>query len=78
MQQREFSEWHRQSVSTTYGSDRVHAEDCDGREEHGKARIEQATSYVRIAGDFDDSQRNASLREPNDACFTRRWLAGSG
>ena len=35
----------------------MHAEDCRSCEEPREGKIDQITSRVRIAGDFDDAQR---------------------
>ena len=45
------------SVTATYEHGRVHAEDCRSCEEPREGKIDQITSRVRIAGDFDDAQR---------------------
>jgi uncharacterized OsmC-like protein len=45
------------SVSATYEHGRVHAEDCRSCEEPRAGKIDQITSRVRIAGEFDDAQR---------------------
>lgn len=46
-----------ESVSTTYGFSRIHADDCKDCDILDKGFIEKITSNVHIEGDFDEAQR---------------------
>jgi putative redox protein len=62
------------SVETSYEFRRVHAEDCEGCEEATGGKVEQVTSHVRIAGDFDDAQRKR-LAQVAQRCPVHKTLA---
>lgn len=62
------------SVTTSYEFRRIHAEDCEGCEDAKGGRIEQVTSYVRIAGDFDEAQRKR-LTQIAGRCPVHKTLA---
>jgi len=50
------------SITATYEHGRIHAEDCEECEEPRKGFLDQITSRVRIAGDFDDATRERLAR----------------
>jgi len=63
------------SVSARYEFKRVHADDdCDGCENDRGGRVEQVTSFIRIAGDLDDSQRQR-LTQIAQRCPVHKSLA---
>jgi putative redox protein len=45
------------SVSASYEYSRVHAEDCEECENPKRGFIDHVSSRIRIAGEFDDAQR---------------------
>jgi putative redox protein len=62
------------SVTATYEFDRIHAKDCEDCEEPRKGLIEQISSHVRIAGDFDEAQRKR-LAQIVERCPVHKTLA---
>jgi len=50
------------SITATYEHGRIHAEDCEECEDPRKGFLDQITSRVRIAGDFDDATRERLAR----------------
>jgi uncharacterized OsmC-like protein len=62
------------SVTATYEHGRIHADDCRDCEEGTKGLIDQITSRIRIAGDFDDAQRKR-LSQIVGRCPVHKTLA---
>ncbi len=63
-----------QSVSASSDFKRVHADDCSSCEEVGGGHIEQVTSFIRIAGHFDETQRKR-LTQIAQRCPVHKSLA---
>lgn len=62
------------SVTATYEHGRIHADDCEDCEEDAKGLIDQITSRVRIAGEFDETQRKR-LSQIVGRCPVHKTLA---
>ena len=63
------------SVVTSYEFQRVPADQQEGEVKVRAGRIEQITSKVRIAGDFDEAQRKR-LAQVAERCPVHKTLAG--
>lgn len=62
------------SVTATYEHGRIHADDCRDCEDGTTGLIEQITSRVRIAGEFDEAQRKRLIQIVG-RCPVHRTLA---
>jgi putative redox protein len=63
------------SVAASYEFRRVQAEDCEGCEDVKGGKVEQVTSHIRMAGDFDEKQKDR-LAQIAERCPVHRTLAG--
>jgi putative redox protein len=62
------------AVSASYEHDRVHADDCADCDDPKRGFIDQVTSRIRIAGTFDDAQRER-LAEIAQRCPVHKTLS---
>jgi len=62
------------SVTASYEHGRIHADDCEDCDDGAKGLIDQITSRVRIAGEFDDAQRKR-LSQIVGRCPVHKTLA---
>ncbi len=61
------------SVSASYELERVHADDCEACDDPKRGFIDQVTSKIRIAGTFDDAQRER-LAQIAERCPVHKTL----
>lgn len=62
------------AVTASYEFDRIHADDCADCDDDDKGFIERIASHVRIAGDFDDAQKQR-LAQVAQRCPVHKTLA---
>ena len=62
------------SVTASYEHGRIHADDCEDCAESATGLIDQITSRVRIAGEFDEAQRRR-LSQIVGRCPVHKTLA---
>lgn len=62
------------SITATYDLTRIHAKDCEDCDDPKKGFIDNITSQVHIAGDFDEAQRKR-LAEVAERCPVHKTLA---
>ncbi len=62
------------SVTTTYVHHRVHARDCEDCDDPRTGYIDHVESHIRLAGDFDEAQRQR-LTQIAERCPVHKTLA---